>query len=350
MLQMTGMDAHSRNMSMDSAGSSSHYMHLPPIAGSYGSHASTGAAAAAGTDASHHSYDGQHRSPRMVGHSPQMYGGAAGTAAAGSHPYGQNAYASQYGQSYQQPGYYGHHGQQHLAAHQQHQYGAHAGYPGAQQHPYGHQQAAHHAGAYGHYPQVGAGMHNVGTLGQAGAAPAAASPAAAVTAPAATTARAETASSAGPSRSKGTKKAAKEKEPKAPAAEKPAKGAAKSKRAAPYEVPAPAPAAAPAKKAKKEKEEKRELPIAACRITVSHTSPTAAKPAVLRSKLKPPKQAPSAWQVYFTEELQKMKVNQPGERLNVAHVAKDAGQRYAALPDSAKKVRHARRLYSAAPR
>jgi hypothetical protein len=193
-------------------------------------------------------------------------------------------------------------------------------------------------------------MHNVGTLGQAGAAPAAASPAAAVTAPAATTARAETASSAGPSRSKGTKKAAKEKEPKAPAAEKPAKGAAKSKRAAPYEVPAPAPAAAPAKKAKKEKEEKRELPIAACRITVSHTSPTAAKPAVLRSKLKPPKQAPSAWQVYFTEELQKMKVNQPGERLNVAHVAKDAGQRYAALPDSAKKVRHARRLYSAAPR
>lgn len=61
------------------------------------------------------------------------------------------------------------------------------------------------------------------------------------------------------------------------------------------------------------------------------------KPPVLKSHLKPPKQAPSAWQVYFTEELQKMKLEQPGERLNVAHVAKDAGQRYAALPDDKKK-------------
>ncbi|PWN26594.1 HMG-box, partial [Jaminaea rosea] len=56
-----------------------------------------------------------------------------------------------------------------------------------------------------------------------------------------------------------------------------------------------------------------------------------------KSHLKPPKQAPSAWQVYFTEELQKIKAEQPGARLNVAHVAKDAGQRYAALPDEAKK-------------
>ncbi|PWN94246.1 HMG-box, partial [Acaromyces ingoldii] len=56
-----------------------------------------------------------------------------------------------------------------------------------------------------------------------------------------------------------------------------------------------------------------------------------------KSHLKPPKQAPSAWQVYFTEELQKMKQESPGERLNVAHVAKDAGQRYAALPEEKKK-------------
>jgi hypothetical protein len=62
------------------------------------------------------------------------------------------------------------------------------------------------------------------------------------------------------------------------------------------------------------------------------------KPPVLKSHLKPPKQAPSAWQVYFTEELQKMKQEQPGERLNVAHVAKDAGQRYAALPAEERKV------------
>lgn len=32
-----------------------------------------------------------------------------------------------------------------------------------------------------------------------------------------------------------------------------------------------------------------------------------------------------------------MKAEQPGERLNVAHVAKDAGQRYAALPEEKKK-------------
>jgi hypothetical protein len=74
------------------------------------------------------------------------------------------------------------------------------------------------------------------------------------------------------------------------------------------------------KDAEKEKKKKKDAP----------------KP-VLRSHLKPPKQAPSAWQVYFTEELQKMKADQPGERLNVAHVAKDAGQRYAALPEEKKK-------------
>lgn len=61
------------------------------------------------------------------------------------------------------------------------------------------------------------------------------------------------------------------------------------------------------------------------------------KPPVLKSHLKPPKQAPSAWQVYFTEELQKIKAEQPGARLNVAHVAKDAGQRYAALPEEKKQ-------------
>ena len=53
----------------------------------------------------------------------------------------------------------------------------------------------------------------------------------------------------------------------------------------------------------------------------------------LKSHLKPPKQSPSAWQIFFTEELQKIKAESPGERLNVAHVAKDAGQRYAALPE-----------------
>ncbi|WFC95337.1 hypothetical protein MBRA1_001984 [Malassezia brasiliensis] len=53
----------------------------------------------------------------------------------------------------------------------------------------------------------------------------------------------------------------------------------------------------------------------------------------LRSRLKPPKQSPSAWQIFFSEELQKIKATSPEERLNVAHIAKDAGQRYADLPD-----------------
>lgn len=90
--------------------------------------------------------------------------------------------------------------------------------------------------------------------------------------------------------------------------------AAKGERAHPY------PKAKAEAKAEKEKKKKKDAP----------------KP-VLRSHLKPPKQAPSAWQVYFTEELQKMKAASPGERLNVAHVAKDAGQRYAALPEERKK-------------
>lgn len=62
------------------------------------------------------------------------------------------------------------------------------------------------------------------------------------------------------------------------------------------------------------------------------------KPTTLKSHLKPPKQAPSAWQVYFTEELKKLKELDSGQRLNVAHVAKDAGARYAALPEEEKKV------------
>ncbi|CAO1638771.1 unnamed protein product [Sympodiomycopsis kandeliae] len=117
----------------------------------------------------------------------------------------------------------------------------------------------------------------------------------------------------------GGSKAAKAAAAGLPADAAPASGKAKSSKSSaasadrhhPYEDK-------PAKPAKKEKKEP-------------------AKPPVLKSHLKPPKQAPSAWQVYFTEELQKIKAENPGARLNVAHVAKDAGQRYAALPDERKK-------------
>ncbi|WFC99792.1 hypothetical protein MYAM1_002537 [Malassezia yamatoensis] len=53
----------------------------------------------------------------------------------------------------------------------------------------------------------------------------------------------------------------------------------------------------------------------------------------LRSRLKPPKQSPSAWQLFLSEELQNIKATSPDERLNVAHLAKDAGARYAELPE-----------------
>lgn len=59
--------------------------------------------------------------------------------------------------------------------------------------------------------------------------------------------------------------------------------------------------------------------------------------AQLRSQLKPPKQYPSAWQLYFNEELQRIKAETPTARLNVAVLAKEAGQRYAKLSDEKKK-------------
>ncbi|WFD22474.1 hypothetical protein MEQU1_001146 [Malassezia equina] len=59
--------------------------------------------------------------------------------------------------------------------------------------------------------------------------------------------------------------------------------------------------------------------------------------AQLRSQLKPPKQYPSAWQMYFNEELQRIKAETPTARLNVAVLAKEAGQRYAKMSDEKKK-------------
>ncbi|SYW80093.1 uncharacterized protein UBRO2_03361 [Ustilago bromivora] len=139
--------------------------------------------------------------------------------------------------------------------------------------------------------------------------------AAAATAAAATAAAAAAAvpvKAAPEPKGKGSKKGASADAPKA-----------KSK-AHPYAQPEPAAEAKPAKKSKK-----------------SEDPP---KPLTLKSRLKPPKQAPSAWQIFFTEELQKIKAQSPDERLNVAHVAKDAGQRYAALPESKKQEFHRRSL------
>lgn len=60
-------------------------------------------------------------------------------------------------------------------------------------------------------------------------------------------------------------------------------------------------------------------------------------PAPTKSHLKPPKQAHSAWQLFFTDQLNAAKANaKPDSKLNVAHVAKDAGELYKRIPAEAK--------------
>jgi len=46
--------------------------------------------------------------------------------------------------------------------------------------------------------------------------------------------------------------------------------------------------------------------------------------------LRPPKLAPSAWQLYFTDWIQKQQASGT-RKLNVAQAAKEAGQEYALL-------------------
>ncbi|KAJ9124014.1 hypothetical protein QFC22_000806 [Naganishia vaughanmartiniae] len=56
-------------------------------------------------------------------------------------------------------------------------------------------------------------------------------------------------------------------------------------------------------------------------------------PAPSKSHLKPPRQSHSAWQLFFTDQLAEAKLKAlPGQKLNVAHVAKDAGELYKTIP------------------
>lgn len=66
----------------------------------------------------------------------------------------------------------------------------------------------------------------------------------------------------------------------------------------------------------------------------------------LRSQLKPPKQSLSAWQLFLTEQLQRVKADAPTEPLNVALLTKEVGHRYANLPDE-KKQEYIRRSHEA---
>ena len=57
----------------------------------------------------------------------------------------------------------------------------------------------------------------------------------------------------------------------------------------------------------------------------------------LKSVLRPPKLAPSAWQLYFTDWIQKQQASGT-RKLNVAQAAKEAGQEYACLSLAEKEV------------
>ena len=61
-----------------------------------------------------------------------------------------------------------------------------------------------------------------------------------------------------------------------------------------------------------------------------YTAPT-------KSELRPPKLAPSAWQLYFTDWIQRQQASNT-RKLNVAQAAKEAGQEYACLSAEEKEV------------
>lgn len=63
-----------------------------------------------------------------------------------------------------------------------------------------------------------------------------------------------------------------------------------------------------------------------------------ARTAPLKSTLRPPKLAPSAWQLYFTDWIQRHQASST-KKLNVAQAAKEAGQEYARLSEEEKEVR-----------
>ncbi|KAI5117318.1 hypothetical protein M0805_000444 [Coniferiporia weirii] len=59
--------------------------------------------------------------------------------------------------------------------------------------------------------------------------------------------------------------------------------------------------------------------------------------APLRSELRPPKLAPSTWQLYFTDWIQRHQMTNGEEKLNVARAAKQAGAEYASLTPEQKE-------------
>ncbi|PWN48317.1 hypothetical protein IE53DRAFT_370728 [Violaceomyces palustris] len=341
---------HSRNMSIDSSGGGAHYngMQLPPIGGSggpsNGSHPTMGGHPSIG-----------HQSPRLTHQSPQQHSSPAPNLFSPSpgHPYGshfnsqghpipsQLSYPQHspgpshtqissgqnpampmyaYGVHHPSPSHYAHASQGHGSGIGGMVSGAGGGNPmmgapggGASASEFGNHNYGHHSSHYSNYFHPPGGVH--GLSGQATSGSTATNP---TSAPPSTAAQPQTQSAqTGASRQNEVKKSkASSGGSKAKKSSSPDRERAKD-RHHPYASEGHD-EGKPAKKSKKSED-------------------PAPKPPVLKSHLKPPKQAPSAWQIFFTEELQKIKSKSPEERLNVAHVAKAAGQRYAALPESKKE-------------
>lgn len=70
-------------------------------------------------------------------------------------------------------------------------------------------------------------------------------------------------------------------------------------------------------------------------MILGHSADTALVPQ--KSLLRPPKLAPSAWQLYFTDWIQRHQASS-SRKLNVAQAAKEAGVEYARLRPEEKEV------------
>lgn len=82
--------------------------------------------------------------------------------------------------------------------------------------------------------------------------------------------------------------------------------------------------------------EKINLQTCVCHLFISPTFSNSVV-APLKSILKQPKLAPSAWQLYFTDWIQRHQATST-RKLNVAQAAKEAGQEYASLTPEEKEV------------
>ncbi|KAJ1304013.1 hypothetical protein OPQ81_008421 [Rhizoctonia solani] len=71
---------------------------------------------------------------------------------------------------------------------------------------------------------------------------------------------------------------------------------------------------------------------------ITYSSPCSRSGPHIRSRLHRPKQAPSTWQIFFTEFLQNYKSGNPEHKLNISQAAKEGGVAYKALIPAQKEI------------